>query len=177
MHVELLRFDFPIIFNEKPYHKSVRLDNDIVTISDPDMMLENTAEEKHRRLVRSHRNGPMDRDLKPNALLRDELQQIIQYPPTKQLSNEEEDLVWKFRHFLTRDRKAVTKFCKSVVWNDVIEAKQAVDLLPMWNDIDVEDALELLGPSFENRSVRCFAVSQLRKADDDVRFICIRLTI
>ncbi|KAJ3063018.1 Phosphatidylinositol (PI) 3-kinase [Rhizoclosmatium hyalinum] len=36
-----------------------------------------------------------------------------------------------------------------------------------WVDIATEDALELLGQGFENRAVRTFAVTQLRKADDD----------
>jgi phosphatidylinositol 3-kinase len=34
---------------------------------------DNPAESKHRRLVRSHRTGVLDRDLKPNAKIRDEL--------------------------------------------------------------------------------------------------------
>lgn len=54
-----------------------------------------------------------------------------------------------------------------------MEVKQAVDLLQVWVDIDVEDALELLGPTFENPSVRAYAVMQLQKADDEV---CHRLT-
>jgi hypothetical protein len=37
------------------------------------MARENPVEDKHRRLVRSHRNGPLDRELKPNAKIRDEL--------------------------------------------------------------------------------------------------------
>lgn len=55
-----------------------------------------------------------------------------------------------------------------MVWSDPAEAKQAVDLLPAWVDIDVDDALELLGSSFENREVRSYAVTQLRSANDDV---------
>lgn len=46
--------------------------------------------------------------------------------------------------------------------------RQAVDILPLWVAIDVDDALELLGKEFENRSVRTYAVNQLRRADDDV---------
>lgn len=46
--------------------------------------------------------------------------------------------------------------------------KQAVDLLHVWVGTDVEDALELLGPTFENLSVRGYAVMQLHKADDEV---------
>lgn len=42
-------------------------------VVDPDFQRENPVEAKHRRLVRSHRNGPLDRDLKPNPKIRDEL--------------------------------------------------------------------------------------------------------
>lgn len=41
-------------------------------------------------------------------------------------------------------------------------------LLPQWTDIEVDDALELLGPSMIDSRVRGFAVKQLFKADDDV---------
>lgn len=58
---------------------------------------------------------------------------------------------------------------KCVLWTDPTEVRQAVDILPLWVDIDVDDALELLGKEFENRSVRTYAVDQLRRADDDVR--------
>jgi phosphatidylinositol 3-kinase len=55
-----------------------------------------------------------------------------------------------------------------VDWNDSSEVKQVVEeLLPVWVDIDVADALELLGPSFRNKVLRQFAVQQLDRADDD----------
>lgn len=95
----------------------------------------------------------------------------MSYPPTKTLTPEEKDLVWKFRFYLTRDKRALTKFLKCVVWTDPTEVRQAVDLLPLWVDIDVDDALELLGKEFTNRAVRTYAVNQLRKADDDVRIL------
>jgi phosphatidylinositol 3-kinase len=40
---------------------------------DPDVTRENPVEDKHRRLVRSHRSSPYDRELKPNAKIRDDL--------------------------------------------------------------------------------------------------------
>lgn len=43
------------------------------TILDPEIARENPVEDKHRRLVRSHRSSPYDRELKPNAKIRDEL--------------------------------------------------------------------------------------------------------
>lgn len=42
-------------------------------IIDPDISRENPVEDKHRRLVRGHRGGPLDRELKPDAKIRDEL--------------------------------------------------------------------------------------------------------
>ncbi|KAK3330888.1 kinase-like domain-containing protein [Apodospora peruviana] len=141
----------------------------LIQVYDPEVgARDNPAESKHRRLVRSqHRNGILDKDLKPNAKVRDELNLIMSYSPTHILPPEEKDLIWKFRYHLTRNKKALTKFVKSVNWQDQAESKQAVQVLGKWTDIDVDDALELLGPTFDNSAVRAFAVERLRKADDN----------
>ena len=154
--------------------KSQDHDNDdedappLIRIYDPEVgAKDNPAENKHRRLVRSHRTGVLDRDLRPNAKIRDELNAIMAYGPTQELSAEEKDLIWKFRHHLTREKRALTKFIKSVAWQDQGEVRQAIQILPKWTEIDVDDALELLGPTFDNPAVRTYAVNRLRKADDE----------
>ena len=48
-------------------------DTNLWSVVDPDVTHENPVEDKHRRLVRSHRSSPYDRELKPNAKIRDEL--------------------------------------------------------------------------------------------------------
>lgn len=153
----------------EPEDSSGSLVNQGAKIYDPEIgQKDNPSETKHRRLFRSsHRHGILDKDLKPNAKVRDELNLIMSYTPTHILSSEEADLVWKFRYHLTRDKRALTKFVKSVNWNDQSESKQAIHVIGRWTEIDIDDALELLGPSFENRDVRSYAVSRLRKADDD----------
>ena len=79
-------------------------------------------------------------------------------------------MIWKFRFYLTRDKRGLTKFLKSVTWRDPSEVRQAVEeLLPQWTEIDIDDALELLGPGTVDSRVRAFAVKQLSRADDDVR--------
>ncbi|KAI1006642.1 Phosphatidylinositol 3-kinase catalytic subunit type 3 [Podosphaera aphanis] len=141
-----------------------------LAVYDPEVVArDNPAESKHRRLVRSHRKGVMDRDLKPNAKVRDELNSIIAYSPTHILSPEEKDLIWKFRNHLTSNKRALTKFVKSVNWQDQSESRQAVQILSSskWTEVDVDDALELLGPTFDNPAVRAYAVDRLRKSDDD----------
>ncbi|KAI0130200.1 phosphatidylinositol 3 [Xylariales sp. AK1849] len=141
----------------------------VVRIYDPEAAArDNPAEAKHRRLVRSqHRHGILDKDLKPNAKVRDELNVIMAYSPTHSLTPEEKDLVWKFRYHLTKDKRALTKFVKSVNWQDQSEAKQAIQVMGRWTEIDVDDALELLGPTFDAPAVRAYAVDRLRKADDN----------
>ena len=48
-------------------------------VLDPEIAQTNPVEDKHRRLVRSHRSGPLDRELKPNARIRDELNVNFNY--------------------------------------------------------------------------------------------------
>ncbi|GAA5908761.1 hypothetical protein JCM6882_008200 [Rhodosporidiobolus microsporus] len=200
LYVDLPRFDFPVVFSEPEYPLPVlssstlsstlsppsmtnasaqgstitpstsSAEASLFTIVDPEIVHKNPVEAKHRRLVRDHRNGPLDRELKPNAKIRDELNEILRYPPTQELTTPQRDLLWKFRFYLTRDKRALTKFLKSVVWSDPGEAKQAVEtLLPMWSEVEMDDALELLGPAegFRDKRVRAYAVRQLERADDE----------
>ncbi|KAI0833713.1 atypical/PIKK/PI3K protein kinase [Trametes gibbosa] len=187
LYIDLPRFDFPVIFSEPdasgvpssstpssvvatpaPPTSSFTSDTHLWQIVDPDIARENPVEDKHRRLVRSHRSSPYDRELKPNAKIRDELSHILNYAPSQPLTSEEKDLIWKFRFYLTRDKRGLTKFLKSVTWRDPSEVKQAVEeLLPQWTEIDIDDALELLGPNTVDSRVRAYSVKQLSRADDD----------
>ena len=49
-----------------------------------------------------------------------------------------------------------------------MEVKQALNLVKQWAPMDVEDALELLGPNFDHPGVRRYAVSRLAQAPDEV---------
>ncbi|KDQ24549.1 hypothetical protein PLEOSDRAFT_1067370 [Pleurotus ostreatus PC15] len=189
LYIDLPRFDFPVVFTEP----EMSVPSSSLTVSptsmvptagsisstfiheahlwgvvDPEVTRENPVEDKHRRLIRSHRSGPYDRELKPNAKIRDELGIILNYAPSQPLTSEEKDLIWKFRFYLVRDKRGLTKFLKSVTWRDSSEVKQAVEeLLPQWTEIDTDDALELLGPGTVDSRVRAFAVKQLSRADDE----------
>ncbi|MGH0126328.1 UNVERIFIED_CONTAM: hypothetical protein FKN15_031551 [Acipenser sinensis] len=138
--------EFGIVYYEKDGDESSPMltSSDIVKVPDPQMSMENLVESKHHKLARSLRSGPSDHDLKPNAATRDQLNIIVSFPPTKQLTSEEQDLVWKFRYYLTTQEKALTKFLKCVNWALPQEAKQALELLGKWKPMDVEDSLELL---------------------------------
>ncbi|KIO18071.1 hypothetical protein M407DRAFT_226452 [Tulasnella calospora MUT 4182] len=200
LYIDLPRFDFPVIFSELDQPSSstqpqsqpniptapssainpkdnqptlnIQQDVHVWQIVDPEIGRENPVEDKHRRLVRSHRSGPLDRELKPNAHDRDALTAILNYPPTRLLTPDDKDLIWRFRFSLTREKKGLTKFLKSVTWKDPAEVKQAVEVvLPLWTDIGTDDALELLGPTTVDARVRRFAVKQLARSDDDELFL------
>ncbi|KAJ1888210.1 Phosphatidylinositol (PI) 3-kinase [Kickxella alabastrina] len=170
IHITFPKFDFAVVFGE------TKLDDPLVIqpqdpkyclVFDPEMYRDNPAESKHRRLLRGYRSGSLDRELKPNATIRDQLNSILRYPPGQELTDNEKNLVWKFRFYLSSNKRALTKFVKCVEWSDPIEAKQATTLLSEWAEVSIDDALELLSTDFTTRSVRSYAVSQLRKAKDD----------
>ena len=129
---------------------------------------ENLVERKHHRLARSARSGVSDRDAKPTASVRDQLHTIVyRYPPTAMLTSEEQDLVWKFRFYLSSHKKALTKFLKCINWETTSEVRQALNLLQHWTPMDVEDALELLSPTFTHPAVRRYAITRLKQAPDE----------
>ncbi|CAF0807142.1 unnamed protein product [Didymodactylos carnosus] len=137
-----------------------------LVVYDPELDMENIVESKHLKLARSGRKA-MDKDLKPTREQRDRLMTILTYPPGQYLSIEEQDLVWKYRFFLSTHKKALAKFLQCVHWDKEEEVKQALDLLQQWVAMDTEDALELLGPLYHHPKVRIYAVSRLKLASDD----------
>ena len=44
----------------------------------------------------------------------------------------QKDLMWRLRFYLSCQKKALTKYLKSVSWNVPQKAKQALDLLAKW---------------------------------------------
>ncbi|XP_058833251.1 phosphatidylinositol 3-kinase catalytic subunit type 3 [Topomyia yanbarensis] len=140
----------------------------LVTVPDSETLQENLVERKHHRLSRSARSGLSDRDAKPTASVRDLLHSIVyRYSPTSLLSSEEQDLIWKYRFYLSAQKKALTKFLKCVNWETGTEVRQALTLLAKWAPMDVEDALELLNSSFNHPTVRRYAISRLDQAPDE----------
>jgi len=55
--------------------------------------MENLVEAKHYKLTRSQHASHSEKDLKPNATIRNRLNEIILYPSTQVLTNEEKDQV------------------------------------------------------------------------------------
>eukprot|EP01006_Ploeotia_vitrea_P036570 TRINITY_DN66033_c4_g3_i5.p1 TRINITY_DN66033_c4_g3~~TRINITY_DN66033_c4_g3_i5.p1 ORF type:complete len:734 (-),score=416.15 TRINITY_DN66033_c4_g3_i5:771-2972(-) len=138
----------------------------LLILHDPEMNKENPAEKKYYKLAGSSMSLAA-RELKPNIMQREQLAKIIN-SPTKKLTAADKSLLMMFRFSLTQNKRALTKFLRAVDWSDAHESKEALALLREWTTIDIADALELVGKDFaNNKSVRKFAVAQLRRATDD----------
>ncbi|EXB82579.1 Phosphatidylinositol 3-kinase, root isoform [Morus notabilis] len=169
--VEFGGFEHRVVFQESGANfllpSPIASSNEIVTVWDPEVGKINPSEHKQLKLARSLTRGIIDRDLKPSSNERKAIQRILKYPPTRTLSGDERQLLWKFRFSLMSEKRALTKFLRCVEWSDVQEAKQALELIGRGEMIDVCDALELLSPVFESEEVRAYAVSVLERADDE----------
>jgi len=120
--------------------------SDLIKTLDFDVGKDNLVEAKHHRLARCQGRTI---ELKPNTEVRKRLENILDYPSTKFLTSEEQDLVWRYRHFLTNFKSGLIKFVKCVNWNAKQEIPHALDLIKnKWTPMEPEDALVLLGPDF-----------------------------
>ncbi|KAH9095060.1 hypothetical protein LEN26_017937 [Aphanomyces euteiches] len=140
----------------------------LIPVWDPDLNEENPAERKYRKLARDILRGSIDPNLKPSREEQANIEALLS-SSSDQLTNKDKDLLWKFRYTLIENRRAIVKFLLSVDWLDETEVTLTTELLHAWCDIDVADALKLLGPRKEFKSdvVRKFAVAALAKASND----------
>uniref|UniRef100_A0A182PPU7 Phosphatidylinositol 3-kinase catalytic subunit type 3 n=1 Tax=Anopheles epiroticus TaxID=199890 RepID=A0A182PPU7_9DIPT len=112
-------------------------------------------------------HDPPDLELRIE-IVRDTLNSIVyRYSSTYPLSSEEQDIIWKYRFYLSTHKKALTKFLKCVNWETSTEVRQALALLESWSPMDVEDALELLNSTFRHPVVRWYAITRLNEASDE----------
>ncbi|KRY20820.1 Phosphatidylinositol 3-kinase catalytic subunit type 3 [Trichinella patagoniensis] len=130
--------------------------------------LENVCELKNYLLARSTRSVMADRDIKPNPTTRDQLARVVNYPPNCELNNEDKALIWKFRHYLKSNGRALVKFLQCVQWQSPAELAQAEELLHEWAPMSVADTLELLSSKFQQPLVREYAVGRIRDSSPDV---------
>ena len=145
----------------------------------------NPFEEKYRTLAHDLLRGHIDPTLKPSRAQRALLSEIIS-SPSRHPTNEERDLLWRFRFHLVDDRRALSKFLMAVDWSQPSEVVQAAELLEQWRSrspIEVTDALRLLGKDVSDRAgvrhaglVREYAIETLDKAEDgELRLYLLQL--
>ena len=135
------------------------------------MEVENLAEQQYRTLAHDTLRATADPSAKPNVEEKERIDRIVNAAGTT-LKYEEKDLLYRFRYFLTENKKALTKFLLSVDWSVDSEVAEVPILLSQWKakaPIDISDALRLLGRerAFQAPMVRQYAVETLKSASDE----------
>ncbi|PVV02464.1 hypothetical protein BB560_003081, partial [Smittium megazygosporum] len=172
---ELEMFDFPLVWAEAESNGAV-VDiseyDDLCYIFDPELTSKNLAEEKYRKLIRGNIFDSFDKDLKPTAKTRNTLNNILNYPPSRSLSDSEKNLIWRFRFFLKNNKHALVRFVECVDWKSVSgnDSTAEVEFLSEWSShVGIEQILELLLPKVNQNSPHIwkFAISVLDRIEDD----------
>lgn len=182
MLLRFVQFDLPVVYADTRYAtpnlpraSSSVVGDELHTVAhpffDPLMHRDDPIDQKFRKLKRLHQQG--DRGLKPTSKERDQLNRILAAPPLAELPPADKDMVWRFRFHLAKDKRGLTKFLRSVSWQDPAETSQAVELMDRWVDVDVDAALEMLSPQFRNPRVRQHAVARLQRATDAEVMLCL----
>lgn len=150
---------------------------------------------KYHKLERNiNNNSIIDKDLKPSPQLRDELLKILLKPSNAELTDNEKNLMWRFRYYFSKNnsndsttkasRSFLPKFLKSINWENDYELDHTFkEILPLYwsvENLQIGDALELLGKFFNPHvlgktrySEDNFALKQNEDAkltDDELRF-------
>lgn len=179
LSVEFPTFRYPVIFHQKyccnptilpkilPFQNHHR----IIVIHDPEIYKDNPIEMKFQKLSPSRSRSQSQSHLivqylNPNICEHKEIQSIID-SPDNHITQEQKLLLWKFRYSLVNRKNALPKVFRCVNWSDPNERQQALNLLPHWSSITTNDALELLGPDFHDKSIYIYIYIPL----------CVRLNV
>jgi phosphatidylinositol 3-kinase len=146
--------------------------NSLIVIADWDVDMDNLSEDMHRRMNHNTLRGNFDVHIKPNLKEKEMIDTILQAPANHSMAYEDMDLLYRFRHSLTDNKKALTKFLMAIDWTSESEIAELPFLLSKWKEkgpIDVADALKLLGREkcYQHPPVREYAVEVLQTASDE----------
>lgn len=144
--------------------KPVSLPSELCPVADPEAIAENPIEVKSVMCVRHI----CSEDTQPNVLERRELHSVIQRLPTHRFNKFEQQLMYKYRHFLRREPRALAPFLRSVEWKAASDAMkdEVLELMGTWSTPALAEALELLAPELTEPMVRGYAVGILKLASD-----------
>jgi phosphatidylinositol 3-kinase len=93
--------------------------------------------------------------------------------PADLLQQEDRALIWKHRASLTEHKHALLLLFKSIDWGNQRHVKQLLDMVLLWPDVDVGDALELLGEAFVVSDVQQLSVRSLRSLPDEMMMMLL----
>ncbi|XP_064642424.1 phosphatidylinositol 4,5-bisphosphate 3-kinase catalytic subunit alpha isoform-like isoform X2 [Lineus longissimus] len=108
----------------------------------------------------------------------DQMNKIIARDPLSEMSEQEKELLWKWREVCQTKPDSLPKLLKAVKWNQREDVAQLYVLLNKWPTVSEETAMELLDCDYLDLRVRTFAVSCLEKtlSDEKISLFLLQLT-
>ena len=127
------------------YETSLFSNNIIFADHDQDNQKTDPVQEQYLLLLRFNDDA---KELKPRLEEIELINRILMKPIFGVLTQEERNIIWKCRYYLSANKEALPKFLQSVNWGLEKESKEALSLLDQWANIGYEDAIHLLSASF-----------------------------
>lgn len=175
--------------------------NPSFSVFDPEQYRVNISEDpieyKFRKLERTHQLSSLDKDLKPTLKVRAKLDAILKKQFFEKLSQQEKNLIWKFRFFLLNGlvingsneqyNNFIINFIKCIDWDGDFEVKEFLTIIRdldtrsggsnlFIQELTIVDCLELLSKVYRNKIVRGMAIKRLRMAsDEDLELFMVQL--
>jgi hypothetical protein len=84
------------------------------------------------------------------------LERLAASDPLTQPSDEEKTLLYKYRHYLKDDPRALAKLMLSINWLDTDQIREARRMLKQWAPLSPTQALDLLGAENAQHLLRHF---------------------
>ncbi len=92
-----------------------------------------------------------------------QLDEIIRRDTLHEMSEQDKELVWKYRRYCRERPNSLPKLLNAVKWNSRDDVSLLYILLKDWDLVDNETALGLLDCSYADLGVRTFAVESLEQ--------------
>jgi len=135
--------------NEYYFETSLFSNNIIFADYDQDNQRSNPIQEQYLQVLRQNEtNEESAKELKPRLEEIALMNKILMKANFGVFPQEEKNLLWKYRYYLSENKEALPKFLQSVGWSWEKESKEALKLLDKWAPIDYENALFLLSYFF-----------------------------
>ncbi|KAI0980476.1 hypothetical protein GJ496_002882 [Pomphorhynchus laevis] len=93
---------------------------------------------------------------------KERLKVILRRSNFSELTDEEKQLIWERRHYLSDIPGALPKVLRSIPNWDCLSLQDIYKLLKEWRRLSPAESIELLLPSFSDQYVRSFAVQSLK---------------
>lgn len=132
---------------------------------DPASKLMSPVEAMYSKLQRSIGGGAL---VRPSIAERKQLQSLLaKITPLDRLTSSQRDQIWRFRHSLTEEPRALPLLFRCVQWSEADEIDEMCQLMDKWKPLSVDESILLFTGITVPISIRRRSLQWLDQATDD----------